>query len=77
MYSTQKGNKLRMVIDYWKINDDTNQYTYPLPVKDDIVDQLGKAKLFSAFDLSACFHQNPMREREQKYTAFSTWQEHF
>ena len=30
----KKGNKLRMVIDYRKINDDTDQDTYPLPMID-------------------------------------------
>ena len=38
-----RGDKLRMVIDYRKINEDTDQDAYPLPVIDDILDQLGKA----------------------------------
>ena len=66
-----------MVIDYRKINEDTDQDAYPLPVIDDILDQLGKAKFFSAFDLSAGFHQIPMKESDKKYTAFSTSQGHF
>ena len=61
----KKGNKLRMVIDYGKINEDTDQDAYPLPVMDDILDHSGKAKLFSAFDLSADFHQIPMTERDK------------
>ena len=60
----KKGNKLRMVIDYRKINEDTEQDAYSLPVIDDILDHLGKAKFFSAFDASASFHQIPMRERD-------------
>ena len=52
----QKGNKLRMVIVYRTINEDTDQDAYPLPMIDDILDHLGKAKFFSAFDLSAGFH---------------------
>ena len=73
----KKGNKLRMVIDYRKINEDTDQDAYPLPMIDDILDHLGKAKFFSAFDLSAGFHQIPMKEEDKKYTAFSTTQGHF
>ena len=61
-----------MVIDYRKINEDTDQDAYPLPVIDDILDQLGRAKFFSAFDLSAGFHEIPMKESDKKYTAFST-----
>ena len=56
---------LRMVVDYRKIKDDTDQDAYPLPVKYDILDQLAKAKFFSAFDLSVGFHQIPMRERDK------------
>ena len=41
------------------------------------MDQLGRAKFFSAFDLSAGFHQIPMKESDKKYTAFSTSQGHF
>ena len=66
-----------MVIDYRKINEDTDQDAYPLPMIDYILDHLGKAKYFSAFDLSAGFHQIPMKEDDKKYTAFSTTQGHF
>ena len=73
----KKGNKLRMVVDYRKINEDTDQDAYPLPIINDILDQLGNAKFFCAFDLSAGFHQIPMREQDKKYTAFSTSHGHF
>ena len=73
----KKGNKLRMVIDYRQINKDTDQGAYSLPMIDDILDQLGKAKVFSAFDLSADFHQIPIKEKSKKYTAVSTQQGHF
>ena len=42
----KKGDKLRMVIDYRQINKDTDQEAHPLPMIDDILDQLGKAKFF-------------------------------
>ena len=66
-----------MVIDYRKINEDTDQDAYPLPAIDDILNQLGRAKFFSAFHLSAGFHQIQMKESDKKYTAFSTSQGHF
>ena len=73
----KKGNKLRMVIDYRKVNEDTHQDAYPLPVINDILDQLSRAKFFSAFDLSAGLHHIPMKDSDKKYTAFSTSQGHF
>ena len=59
-----------MVIDYRQLNKDTDQDAYPLPVIDDILDQLGQAKFFPAFDMSAGFHQILMQEESKKYTAF-------
>ena len=70
-------NKLRMVLDYRQVNEDTDQDAYPLLVIDDILDHLGQGKLFSAFDLSSCFHQIPIAENSIKYTAFSTPDRHF
>ena len=66
-----------MVVHYRKINEDTDQDAYPLQIVDDILDQLGNAKFFSAFDLFAGFHQIPMREKDKKYAAFPTSQGHF
>ena len=60
------------MIDFRKINNDTDHDAHPLPVIDEILDQLGQAKFFSAFDLSSGFHQIPMSEGSKKYTAFST-----
>ena len=66
-----------MVFDYRKISEDTDQDAYPLPVVDDILDQLFRARFFSAFDLSAGLHQIPMKESDKKYTTFSISQGHF
>ena len=68
--------KWRIVIDIRKVNEYTDQDAYPLPMID-IIDHLGKAKFFSAFDLSSGFHQIPMAEESKKYTAFSTPEGHF
>ena len=37
----KNGNELKMVIDYRKVNKDTDRDTYLLPVIDHILDQLG------------------------------------
>lgn len=69
--------KWRLVIDFRKLNEDTDQDAYPLPVIDDILSQLGNAKFFSAFDLSSGFHQIPMADESKKYTGFSTERGHW
>lgn len=69
--------KWRIVIDFRKLNELTDQDAYPLPNSDEILDHLGKSKFFSALDLSSGFHQIPMNKDSKKYTAFSTPQGHF
>ena len=48
----------------------TDQDSYPSI--EEILDQLGNAKFFSALDLSSEFHQTSMNPNSKKYTAFST-----
>ena len=69
--------KWRIVIDFKKLNEITDQNAYPLPNPDDIFHHLGNAKFFSALDLSSGFHQIPMHPDSKKYTAFSTPDGHF
>ena len=69
--------KYRIVIDFRKLNEKTDQDSYPLPNIDEILDHLGKAKFFSALDLSKGFFQIPIHPDSRKYTAFSTQEGHF
>ena len=69
--------KCRIVIDFRKLNEQTDQDAYPLPNSDEILDHLSKVKFFSALDLLSEFHQIPMEQKSKKYTTFSTPQGHF
>lgn len=69
--------KWRVVVDFRKLNETTEQDAYPLPNQDDILAHLGDAKFFSALDLSSGFHQIPMSIDSKKYTAFSTTDGHY
>jgi hypothetical protein len=70
-------SKARMVIDLRKLNEKTPQDNYPLPNIEDIFDQLGKARYFSALDLASGFHQISLHPDSRHKTAFSTPQGHF
>ncbi|KAG0861656.1 hypothetical protein G6F16_013108 [Rhizopus arrhizus] len=61
-----------MIIDYRKLNAVTKKDSYPLPRIDDLLDTLGKAKVFSALDMRAGFHQVPLEENSKELTAFTT-----
>ena len=68
----KKNGEYRMVIDYRKLNAVTKKDSYPLPRIDDLLDTLGKAKIFSALDMRAGFHQVPMNDDSKELTAFTT-----
>ena len=68
----KKNGEYRMVIDYRKLNSVTKKDAYPLPRIDDLLDTLGKAKVFSALDMRAGFHQVPLDESSKELTAFTT-----
>lgn len=65
--------KWRLCIDYRLVNKKLIADKFPLPRIDDILDNLGRAKLFSVIDLFSGFHQIPiMGEKSRDITSFST-----
>jgi hypothetical protein len=47
----KKDGKLRLCVDYRELNKLTMKNKYPLPWIDDLLDQIGGAKVFSKIDL--------------------------
>ncbi|MGR0260407.1 reverse transcriptase domain-containing protein, partial [Klebsiella pneumoniae] len=53
---TNSGQKkVRMVIDYRKLNEMTVNDKYPLPNIEDLLNKLQNAKIFSTIDLASGF----------------------
>ncbi|KAM0727554.1 Retrovirus-related Pol polyprotein from transposon 17.6 [Formica fusca] len=69
--------KLRIVVDFRKLNDLTIGDSFPLPNITDILDQSGNAKYFTTLDLASGYHQILMTERDKNKTAFSTPYGHY
>uniref|UniRef100_A0AB38Z1R9 RNA-directed DNA polymerase n=1 Tax=Pitica errantivirus TaxID=3078414 RepID=A0AB38Z1R9_9VIRU len=69
--------KVRVVIDYRKLNEQTIDDRYPMPQIEEILDSLGKSEYFSTLDLKSGFHQIPMDPKHIEKTAFSTDKGHF
>jgi len=63
--------KLRIVMDFRRLNDLTIGDSYSLLNIIDILDQLGNAKYFSTLDLASGYHQIAMNEKDKNKTAFS------
>ena len=59
----KKDGSLRMVVDYRGLNELTIKNKYPLPMINDLFDQLQGAKVFSKIDLPSGYHQLKIESR--------------
>ena len=72
----KKDNTWRMVVDYRRLNQQTIPDRFPMPVINDVLSQLGGAKVFTSLDLLSGYWQIPLSEESKPLTAFSTHKEH-
>ena len=68
----KKDNSIRLCCDYRKLNAVTKIDQEGLANIEDIVNEIGKGKIFSTLDLTRGFWQIPMQEQSKQYTAFTT-----
>ena len=68
----KKDGSLRMVVDYRALNEVTIKNKYPLPVINDLFDQLQGAKVFTKINLRSGYHRLKIREKDIPKTAFTT-----
>lgn len=68
----KKNGKLRMCVDYRKINARTVKDSYAIPKIEDLLQTLSGAKFFTTMDLSKAYYQVPMTERAKEISAFGT-----
>ena len=67
----KKDGTKRFCVDFRKLNQITKKNSYPLPLIDDILTLLGKAKYFSSLDLNSGYWQVAMDEKDKEKTAFT------
>lgn len=71
MIPVQKPNgKVRICVDYRKLNAHTTRIPVYIPLLDEIVDRVGQSSVVSKLDLSKGFHQVPVKPEDQPKTAF-------
>jgi hypothetical protein len=68
----KKDGKLRLVQDYWKLNDITIKNRYLLPLPADIINRLLGTKYFSKFDVRWGYTNVEIKEGDEWKAAFTT-----
>src|SRR4051794_27205711 len=77
IFVKKKDGTLRMCIDYRTLNNITIKNCFPIPLIDDLTDQLFGAKVFTKIDLHWSYNQVHIHEDDVEKTTFHTCYGHY
>ena len=72
LFARKSDGGLRFCVDYRKLNAVTRRDSYPLPLLDETLARISKAKIFTKLDIRQAFHRIRMDPASEDLTTFRT-----
>ena len=77
LFVKKKDGTLRLCVDYRQLNKMAVKNKYPLPIIDDLFNQLKCSSVFSKIDLGSGYHQIRIKDADVHKTTFRTRYGHY
>ena len=72
LFAKKPGGGWRFCVDYRRLNEITKKDKYPLPLIEETLARLGRAKVFTKLDVRQAFYRIRMKESVEELTTFRT-----